>query len=149
MADERISRRIPREQISARRKQAFQGGNETRPARRVVRTKAPPGRSANVQRNVATTRPARRVRTTPIYAGDVITLFPDTGVGERLTVKAPDGLLLLVPVRGGSVRLWVPQVGTWIYRWDEAAVQSFDVFTRPAEAMQATTEEPPIRIEAG
>lgn len=74
------------------------------------------------------TRPARAIRTRPITRGEVVRLVPDDGREHQyLTFKSPSGFIGLAPIDGNSYRLWMPEVGTWTYRWGDGPEHLLEV----------------------
>ena len=66
--------------------------------------------------------------------------------GESCRVVAPDGLVLF-PNLGErrSFELWVPQLGTWSYSWDDDIDQYIEVIAAPEE--DEPDDPGPVRSE--
>lgn len=74
----------------------------------------------------------------PVVVGSMVKLRRRDPRGTILIVDAPDGSEFRLPVARGTYELWVPQVGTWRFRWQtEEEVRSIQVI----EEQDADDEE--------
>lgn len=94
-------------------------------------------------------------RLAPYKQGEVARFRRRAPTRPALIVKAPDGLLLSIPAPNGVVDLWLPQVGTWLLRWeDQQEIQSVEVEIgevdhEPEDLVETTISSsalPPMRV---
>lgn len=91
------------------------------------------------------TRPARAIRTRPITRGEVVRLVPDDGREHQyLTFKSPSGFIGLAPIDGNSYRLWMPEVGTWTYRWGDGPEHLLEVVEATTAVASIVVDQPVI-----
>lgn len=78
----------------------------------------------------------------PRTLGEVVELRGPRG--GRLTVVAPDGLMVIIPAENGRASVWLAQVGEWSYAWEDQSGGRLTV-----EAHEEITEATPGLIEGG
>lgn len=73
--------------------------------------------------------------------GDIIKIYSSDAAEHVLTVTAPDGIKVIFPL-GRVASLWLPQVGTWTYAWDNGEGGTIEV----ADVYRPTTATKPPNL---
>jgi hypothetical protein len=85
------------------------------------------------------------IRNQSINVGDVVELRGARG--SELRVRAPDGLVVVIPAASGRASVWVPQAGEWAYEWvPDGATGTLTVAEAPDED-NTEPESVPVAVD--
>lgn len=82
----------------------------------------------------------------PFQQGEVVTMRAH-GRGDALLVTTPSGIELTIPAPRGRTDLWLPELGTWTYRWSESEAETLEVVA--SEVVEEVAETPPVALPTG